>query len=167
MLQNIEHRVIPDKLPNADGAAFNSRAHEHSSACFPDTRVKLLEEISQWIDGTDSRVIFWLNGMAGTGKSTISQTVARTESEAGRLGASFFFKKGEADRGSMDKFMSTLARQLADSVPGFGPLIKAVVDKEPDIGGKRIQEQFDKLIKKTSGHFTHERRSSNAHCFCH
>ncbi|KAH7354192.1 hypothetical protein B0T11DRAFT_288210 [Plectosphaerella cucumerina] len=146
--QNIEHRIVIDNLPTAEGAAFDSHAHEHNNACMPDTRVELLEEISQWIDGTDSRLIFWLNGMAGTGKSTISQTVARSQSRAGRLGASFFFKKGEAGRGSIARFMSTLARQLADSVPGVGPLIKAAVDKDPDIGKKLVQQQFDKLIRE-------------------
>jgi MoxR-like ATPase len=48
----------------------------------------------------------WLNGMAGTGKSTISRTIARSLSETNRLGVSFFFKRGEADRGNVTKLMT-------------------------------------------------------------
>jgi len=34
--------------------------------------------------------IFWLNGLAGTGKSTIAQTFAEMAFADGKLGASFF-----------------------------------------------------------------------------
>ncbi|KAH6687383.1 hypothetical protein F5X68DRAFT_152953 [Plectosphaerella plurivora] len=146
LLLNAEHRIVIDKLQVAEGAAFNSHAQEHSTACFPDTRVELLEQIYQWIEGTYSRAVFWLNGMAGTGKSTISQRIARSQSAAGQLGATFFFKRGEEDRSSLDKFMSTLAQQLAHHIPGVGPLIKAAIDEDPTIGGKLIQQQFDRLI---------------------
>jgi len=39
----------------------------------------------------NSKCIFWLNGMAGTGKSTISRTIAQELAEKKRLAASFFF----------------------------------------------------------------------------
>ncbi|OAF58542.1 hypothetical protein VC83_04965 [Pseudogymnoascus destructans] len=61
------------------------------------THVDLLQEIYDWADGKDERCIFWLNGLAGTGKSTISRTVARRYNEQKRLGASFFFSKGDGD----------------------------------------------------------------------
>jgi len=38
-----------------------------------------------WCDDPDSKCIFWLNGMAGTGKSTISRTIARELAEEIRL----------------------------------------------------------------------------------
>ena len=40
-----------------------------------------------------------MNGMAGTGKSTISRTVAHEYNKQKRLGASFFFSKGDGDAG--------------------------------------------------------------------
>src|SRR5277367_2663818 len=36
-----------------------------------------LRKILDWADGQDERYIFWLSGLAGTGKSTIARTVAR------------------------------------------------------------------------------------------
>jgi shikimate kinase len=41
--------------------------------------------------------IFWLKGMAGTGKSTISWTVAESLKNTNYLGASFFFKRGSKE----------------------------------------------------------------------
>jgi cytidylate kinase len=50
--------------------------------------------------------------MAGTGKSTISQTIASRLKEQQLLGASFFFKRGEEDRGTVKKLFSILTEQL-------------------------------------------------------
>ncbi|WXC64721.1 hypothetical protein SNK03_010532 [Fusarium graminearum] len=86
--------------------------------------------------------------MAGTGKSTISRTIAQARSKRGDLGASFFFKKGEMDRGNLNKLMSTLAHQLALSIPGVASLIKTALEANSAIVGKSMKEQFEKLIQE-------------------
>jgi hypothetical protein len=55
--------------------------------------------------------------MTGTGKSKISRTIARSLKETNQLGASFFFKRGEEDRGNAKKFFPTLTRQLMLIIP--------------------------------------------------
>ena len=67
--------------------------------CLHGTRVEILREIDVWSKNADGASIFWLNGMAGTGKSTIARTAARAFENEGRLGASFFFSRGEGDLG--------------------------------------------------------------------
>jgi hypothetical protein len=84
--------------------------------------------------------------MAGTGKSTISRTVAASFSQTKSLGASFFFKRGEGDRGNATKLFPTLARQLALSIPQMIPDIQKAVHDDPGIATKAIKEQFDKLL---------------------
>ncbi|KAJ3469714.1 hypothetical protein MRS44_003779 [Fusarium solani] len=147
IILDIDHRTALDRLPEADGASFDSHAEEHNPICLPNTRVELLKDVCSWIDDPHSKTIFWLNGMAGTGKSTISRTVARSRSKQGDLGASFFFKRGETDRGNLAKFVPTLARQLAWSIPGVASAIKKAIDADPAIVGKAVREQFDKLIR--------------------
>ncbi|KAM0347540.1 hypothetical protein ACHAP4_011340, partial [Fusarium culmorum] len=148
ILQNVDGRTTLNQLPIAHGASFDSKAEEHNPTCLPDTREELLKDIDQWIGDPRSKTIFWLNGMAGTGKSTISRTVAQARSKRGDLGASFFFKKGEMDRGNVNKLMSTLAHQLALSIPGVASLVKTALDINSAIVGKSMQEQFDKLIQE-------------------
>jgi hypothetical protein len=84
--------------------------------------------------------------MAGTGKSTISRTVARSHSERGDLCGSFFFKRGETDRGNLNKLMPTVAHQLALSIPGVAFFVKETLDANPTIIGKTVKEQFEKLV---------------------
>lgn len=106
----------------------------------------LLQDVSKWANDPDSRVIFWLNGMAGTGKSTISRTISETFADENRLGASFFFKRGEADRGSLAKFFTTIAADMVQRQPAFAPRVKEAIDAEPGISTKSASDQFRKLI---------------------
>ncbi|PCD20317.1 hypothetical protein AU210_016184 [Fusarium oxysporum f. sp. radicis-cucumerinum] len=147
-VQKVDYRTSLNQLPIADGASFDSKAEEHNPICLPNTREELLKEIERWIDDRKSKTVYWLNGMAGTGKSTIARTIAHARSKRGDLGASFFFKRGEIDRGNLNKFMSTLAYQLALNIPGAAFFIKKALDANPGIVGKTVKEQFEKLIQE-------------------
>ncbi len=105
--------MVLEKIPSAPGAAFDSFTDELNARCHPDTRVGLLHQIREWAKDRQGKCIFWLNGMAGTGKSTISRTVAHSFANDGQLGASFFFKRGEGERGNAKCLSSSLFHSLA------------------------------------------------------
>jgi len=65
-----------DLLPVVDEATFDSYAERHNARCHPGTRTDLLRQIMEWSNEPDGKPIFWLNGMAGTGKSTICSTTS-------------------------------------------------------------------------------------------
>lgn len=149
-LDRIEIKIDLDKLPCVKGAMFDSYGAVHVT-CHPATRVDLLRQIQDWARQPHGKSIFWLNGMAGTGKSTISWTVAKWLTSQGpspliNLGACFFFKRGEGDRGSASQFFPTIVHQLLSKIPGLDALIAAVIDSDPWICDKALGEQFDKLI---------------------
>jgi hypothetical protein len=134
------------KLPVAKGASFDSYAEEHNARCLPNTRVELLGQITEWGKDRNNKRIFWLNGMAGTGKSTISRTIAQTFAAQCQLGASFFFKQGEGDRGNATRFFTTMATDLMGHVWGMRPGIRRAIDADPAISEKTLKDQFEKLI---------------------
>ncbi len=149
-LDRLEIKINLDKLPYAKGAMYNSYGDDHIT-CHPATRVDLLHEIYGWARHPHSKSIFWLSGWAGIGKSTISRTVAEWSAGQGGLGgvdlgASFFFKRGEGDRGSASRFFSTITRELVLKIPGLDALVAEVVTQDPLIFDKALGEQFDKLI---------------------
>ncbi|KAJ6033757.1 hypothetical protein N7444_011528 [Penicillium canescens] len=140
---------LNDKLPVADGAAFGSYADQHEDECLDGTRTDILRQIREWASSPQRPYVFWLNGMAGTGKSTISRTIARVfrdDKSDISLGASFFFKRGEGDRGLAKKLFSTIARQLATSIPRIIPALEKTILDDPDIAGKTMRDQFERLI---------------------
>jgi hypothetical protein len=136
----------PLSIPTANDAAFDSRAEEHNARCHPDTRIDLLHQIQEWADNPCGECIFWLNGVAGTGKSTISRTAAGRFKERGVLGASFFFKRGERDRGDATLFVTTIAAQLISKEPQILPFVREAIDSDLAIASKALKEQFEKLI---------------------
>jgi hypothetical protein len=84
--------------------------------------------------------------MAGTGKSTISRTVAQMFADEGILGASFFFKRGELDRGSAARLFTTISAQIIAREPSLAEHVRAALDEDSTIPNKSLKVQFEKLI---------------------
>ena len=139
-------KIDISRLPAAKGASFDSHVEEHNSTCLPNTRTGLLHHIHGWANDKKSKPIFWLNGAAGTGKSTIARTVARAFADQQQLGASFFFKRGEGERGNATRFFTTIAIQLARRVSGLGPEIQKAIEADPAISERTLKDQFEKLV---------------------
>jgi hypothetical protein len=137
------------QLPYADLAPFDSYERRNEPRCLPSTRTDLLTSVMEWADGAAPGGIFWLSGMAGTGKSTIARTVAETLKSRGRLGASFFFSKGHGDVGNARKLFSTLARQMAYTSPLIKHYLGVVLaERSSMIHQAALFEQYDKLLLK-------------------
>jgi len=134
------------ELPVADGAEFETYMDQHEEECLPGTRKELLLNIEEWAVSSEGKCIFWLNGLAGTGKSTISRTVAKSFKERGLLAASFFFKRGDGDRGKAAQFFTTITQQLFTKIPEIRPAILQVIRDNPGISAKPLKEQFNELI---------------------
>lgn len=133
------------KLPYTGDAAFNSRHLQHEPRCIPNTRVDLLSRLMAWGNSSE-KIIFWLSGMAGTGKSTVSRTIASSISDEGHLGASFFFSRGQGDLGHAGKFVCTLAYQLAMVSPALKRFICDAIARMPDIIHQGLSNQWKELI---------------------
>ena len=73
------------------------------------TRKAVWKRLDEWVSG--DKPICFLIGAAGMGKSTIASEFCRRYEE--ELGASFFFKRNDANVGSTRTFFTTLAYQLA------------------------------------------------------
>ena len=141
------------KLPFADGAPFNSSSQEHEPHCLADTRVNILNHAQHWSDG-NARPIFWLSGLAGTGKSTICRTIAKSFSGQGHLAGSFFFRRGRGDLGHAGKFVSTLVRQLTNAQQSLKPFVASVLTDNEGILSQGIQNQWEKLVIRPLEEFT-------------
>jgi hypothetical protein len=139
---------LPSKLPAIRQAAFNSFENQYESTCLPDTRVELLREITEWVNGPDRSRIYWLNGIAGTGKSTVARTIARTFHDRGILGASFLFSRGGRDISRASKLFTTIAWQLAITVPQVRAYIGGAIMEQENIADQSLRDQWDNLIIK-------------------
>jgi hypothetical protein len=139
-------RVLQNfSLPVAEGASYDSYENQRAEKCLAGTRCDLLRKIMNWAETSD-KCIFWLNGSAGTGKSTISLTVAELFKGKGQLGASFFFKRDEANRSNARRFVSTIAKQLMASNRQLASGIAKAIQDDADLSTKAVSQQFEKLL---------------------
>jgi len=148
--QTLTGNLGPDNplnhLPYAVDAPFDSYHRQHEPTCLEKTRVDVLRQIFDWADGQDERCIFWLNGLAGTGKSTIARTVACEYSERKHLGASFFFSRGGGDVSHAGKFFTSIAVQLANNAPPLQRYICDAIRERSDIASKSLRDQWRQLV---------------------
>jgi hypothetical protein len=114
--------------------------------CLKGTRKDVLQEIEHWLMNEQDRRFFWLNGLAGTGKSTIAQTFAKTSFADGRLGASFFCSRDFEAQSNLRAIFPTLAFQLAYQYPPFRKQLLQVLRIYPDVEQGSLCSQMEKLI---------------------
>jgi len=122
--------------------------------CLRGTRKGVLWEIECWLKGEQEQQVFWLNGLAGTGKSTIAQTFAKIAFTDGKLGASFFCSRDFADRSNLQAIFPTLAFQLAYQYPLFRGKLLQALKAHPDVTQESLCSQMEELIVgplKTTG----------------
>jgi len=90
--------------------------------------------------------VYWLNGLAGTGKSTIAQTIAERLFVDGRLGASFFCSRDFEDHRDLRYILPTLAIQLAYRHPEFRSTLVPLLRSNPGIVHESLYNQMETLI---------------------
>ena len=106
----------------------------------------MLSEIERWTEDFEESPIFWLNGLAGTGKSTIAKTIAERLFADNHLGASFFCSRGVEDHSNLQLIFPTLAFQLAQQYPEFRSSLIPLLQSNPDLIHKSLQDQMEKFL---------------------
>ena len=119
-----------DKLNSVDRAGYQGNHHER---CLSGTRESTLKDIMRWAKNPEGRSVFWLNGLAGTGKSTIAQTFSEMANDDGILGASFFCSRDYLKRKELKNIFPTLAYQLACRYPLFRNNLIESINRDPSL----------------------------------
>ncbi|KAM6490153.1 hypothetical protein JOM56_014345 [Amanita muscaria] len=127
-------------------AVHDSPVQDPTRQCHPETRRGVLKQLQDWFDDPEAaQSIFWLHGPAGVGKSAIAQTIARSFSRD-KVPATFFFYRSDTSRNDGNRLFTTLAWQLALSIPGLKHHIINSLNERPDLPRKDVETQFEELI---------------------
>jgi hypothetical protein len=131
------------KLEPVRNAGYQAGHHEK---CLPGTRESVLRDILLWAKNPRGQNVFWLNGLAGTGKSTIAQSFSEMVVSDGLLGASFFCSRDYLDRRELKNIFPTLAYQLACRYPLFRSRIVRVIKEDPTLAHTSLISQLENLL---------------------
>jgi hypothetical protein len=138
------HSELLEKLPRAVRAQHDQVDRPR---CLATTRTGVLEEIKDWILTDDERQVYWLNGAAGTGKTTIALTIADDFTKDNRrLVASFFCSHTATDRSDVNLIFPSIALSLAERDTQFRAKLINVIEGNQTIGTALPSDQLKRLI---------------------
>ncbi|KAI5118072.1 hypothetical protein M0805_003661 [Coniferiporia weirii] len=122
--------------------------YDIGKGCLEGTRVSVLEQIREWGASEAGPGLFWLHGMAGSGKSAIANSVARMFEEQQCLLGCFFCKKDEPECRVPMNVIPTLAMHFSKWHQTYRSMVASVIQ-----GGdgpkltQSLQWQFGLLMK--------------------
>ncbi|CAE6394035.1 unnamed protein product, partial [Rhizoctonia solani] len=143
-----EEDKLIDSLSPSQSALYGSNPEWISRQyCAKDTRVEILEMLDSWSNDSGSYPM-WLTGMAGTGKTTIACSFAKTLHVNRKLIASFFCSRVDPECRDVSRIIPTIAYQLANLSPEFRRQLGNLLKGDPSLSGlKDIPGQFTNLLK--------------------
>jgi hypothetical protein len=139
-----------DKINYIASARYDSDELQNQvMTCLEGTRIALLADLDAWTTSPNSAPFFWLNGLAGTGKSTVARTFCERLSkrkDASVLFASFFVSRHSTDRRKALNILHTLVYQLALQDDAIRMCVTQLLAQEPDLLSRSLSQQAIKLL---------------------
>jgi nucleoside-triphosphatase THEP1 len=116
--------------------------------CTAETREKILEDLKGWVVDPKGAKVYWMNGMAGTGKTTILYTFCEWLEENARLGGNYFCSRISPLCRDVNNIVPTLAYQLAQYSPAFRSVLCKVLEAKPQSTKLHVKWQFENLLQE-------------------
>jgi hypothetical protein len=133
-------------LPRAVNAEYNFGPTGLRRRCTLHTREQMLSNLMKWATDNTQPPVYWLTGMAGTGKTTIAYSFCEILAERGMLGASFFCSRTVEQTRDPKIILPTISHQLSARSKAFTAALLNVIQEDDNIGNRSLQHQFDKLV---------------------
>jgi hypothetical protein len=146
------HKTIGfiDKL-NHEMTSYKTRQSSYGdpTGCMPETRVKVLEDLEIWASNADNSKVYWMIGMAGIGKSTISHTFCEILEAKNMLGGNFFCSRASDKTSNARLIIPVIAHALARASPSITLEVVKAIKNDPylaEVSYHNVDEQFKQLI---------------------
>ena len=126
-------------------------SYGNPTGCMAGTRVKILADLEAWASDDLSSKVYWLVGMAGTGKSTILHTLCEILDGKIVLGGSFFCSRGSENARNARLIIPTIAHSLASTSPSIKSEVIKAIENDPKLAEPtyiNLADQFNKLIRE-------------------
>ncbi|KAI5122684.1 hypothetical protein M0805_009737 [Coniferiporia weirii] len=140
---NIESDIRDDRLRLLD--PVERAGYDLEKGCLNGTRVSVLGRVETWA-ASESK-LFWLHGVAGSGKSAIANSVAHMLRERQQLAGCFFCKRDDPECRDSNRVMPTLAYNVSKwHLPYRSDVLSVIKGKDELNITKSLQWQFALLF---------------------
>ncbi|KAB5590559.1 Vegetative incompatibility protein HET-E-1 [Ceratobasidium theobromae] len=137
-------RTRLEKLRPARLAAYDSELSVEANrrTYTENTRKNILHNLNMWSSDPFAEKVFWMDGMAGTGKTTIAWTLCQVLQSRGQLAASFFCTRTSPECRDGNRIVPTIAYQLGHHSTPFLSALDQAIDASPS----NLSAQFEQLL---------------------
>ncbi|KAG8690437.1 hypothetical protein FRC11_011601 [Ceratobasidium sp. 423] len=139
---------IWDSFHDSSPAYYNSpsRIQLKRGPCTKGTRVNVINQILSWTCSSSPSSVYWMSGMAGTGKTAIAYSLCKELDASHRLAASFFCSRLRRGCQDVSLIIPSIAYQLAEFSHPFHLALSRVF--QGDLGSRSplADFQFNVLI---------------------
>ena len=137
---------------NHEMTSYKTRhsSYGNPTGCMPGTRVKIMADLEAWASDDLSGKVYWLVGMAGTGKSTILHTLCEILDGKNMLGGSFFCSRGSENARNARLIVPTIAHSLANTSPSIRSEVVKAIESDPKLAEPtyiNLVDQFNMFIR--------------------
>jgi hypothetical protein len=115
--------------------------------CTEGTRKQIIDDLIAWARDDNGPNIYWLCGMAGTGKTTITYSFCERLKAEGLLGASYFCSRTIDESRNIRAVIPSIAYQLASRYATLRSLIVKAVKEDREITSNQTDTQLTHLIR--------------------
>ncbi|TPX30758.1 hypothetical protein SmJEL517_g05739 [Synchytrium microbalum] len=113
----------------------------------PNTRDSVIREIRQWMLDDAGEQCYWLNGVAGSGKSIVAAAIVKELEDARIPVVPFFCKFDQAGQDEVRSLIRTMAFGLARALPEYCLLLHQLFATSKTFGdGYTAETLFEQLI---------------------
>ncbi|KAG9089097.1 hypothetical protein FRC06_001720, partial [Ceratobasidium sp. 370] len=118
----------------------------HRTGCMPNTRTGVLQDLREWVHYGKFRNVYWLHGIAGSGKTTIAYSLCEYLENSGKPAASFFCSRDFPACRDVKHILPSISYQLARLSRPFRCAISSVLQQDPEVCNQPVDEQFKRQI---------------------
>ncbi|KAH8797317.1 hypothetical protein DL96DRAFT_998360 [Flagelloscypha sp. PMI_526] len=151
VLTTQDSRIL-EQLSVSSEAPFTSAISENvqRNSCYPGTRIAILDTIINWAITQEPELqnsLFWLYGLAGTGKTTILHDICERLQKMNFLASSYFCSI-QLTSGDSRRLIPTIARHLASCSQVFKDALILQLKRNLDLASAKLELQFEYLLRE-------------------
>ncbi|KAG8724331.1 hypothetical protein FRC09_020064 [Ceratobasidium sp. 395] len=142
--------IYLEKLNPVTMASYDSSIASQlgRGGCTPNTRGMILEGLQNWASDPRSSKVYWMNGMAGTGKTTIAYSFCSRLEESRQLAASFFCSRSLSECQDVSRITPTIMYYLALLCPPVKEVLSRMLQNDPTTGTRGVITQIERLMSE-------------------
>ncbi|KAH8822239.1 WD40-repeat-containing domain protein [Flagelloscypha sp. PMI_526] len=149
-VESVQISHILAQLTISNDAPFASAVSENvqRQSCTPGTRIAILRKLLDWAIAREQDLrhsLFWLYGLAGTGKTTILYDICEKLQNLNLLVSSYFCSI-QLSSGDSTRLVPTIAKHLASCSPSFETSLAHELQQDPNVLSAKLKLQFERLL---------------------